>query len=304
MMGSIAFAQTSTSDRYFPETGHWVSGDFLVKYEGVPDSAEIYGFPITSAYIDQDSGLRVQYFENARFELHPDEGPDTRIKITPLGEFLYTPDTGEKVSIPENFPACQLFPEISFSVCYAFLDYFQENGGVSQFGYPISGFEIHDGWMSQYFQRARFEWHPELPAGERVVLTNLGTRYFYFHREDPKYLQPQLDDNIAQQRPTSLQVYAFVSHPVLPINETEQELFVIVYDQNFKPVEGVYVSYKIIQPDEVEEGILVTIGHTDKNGISTKSMNLPSLSAGTIEVEVSVMLNTIIQQTITSFQVW
>lgn len=305
MVGTIAFAQTADTSRYFPETGHWVSGDFLIKYESIPNGQEIYGNPITSAYIDTDSERLVQYFENVRFELKPEAISDLRVELAPLGNYLYTPGQGEVVTVPENSSSCQYYPETEFSVCHAFLDYFQENGEVSQFGYPISGVETHEGWTTQYFQRARFELHPEFPAGKRVVLTNLGTRYFYAHNENPAYLQPQLvDDNIPQQPTTALRVHAFVSRPVLPHYETEQKLYVIVYDQNFKPVEGVFVSFTILQPDHNGEETYGTMQNTNQNGVSVGIMELPLLAPGTIEVKIYAVLNTIGQQTITSFQVW
>ncbi len=43
------------------------------------------------------------------------------------------------------------------------------------YGYPITEqFTSRDGRLVQYFQRARFEFRPELPAGQRVSLTPLG----------------------------------------------------------------------------------------------------------------------------------
>jgi hypothetical protein len=307
MIGTITYAQTTNSSRYFPETGHWVSGDFLIKYDSTANGQEIYGNPITSAFTDMDSNRLVQYFEKVRFELHPEAVSDLRVEITPLGSFLYTSGEGEVVTIPENSSSCQFYPESGFSVCHAFLEYFQENGGVSQFGYPISGVEIHGGWTTQYFQRARFELHPELPVGERVVLTNLGTRYFYSHGENPIYLQPQLvvvDDTILKQPATALRVHAFVSRPILPQYETEQKLYVVVYDQNFKPVEGVFVSFTILQTGQDDEDISGRMQNTNQDGVSVGIMDLPLLAPGTIEVKIYAVLNTIGQQTITSFQVW
>ncbi len=40
-----------------------------------------------------------------------------------------------------------------------FLGYWERNGGVGQFGYPITD-ELEEGGRTvQYFERARFEWH-------------------------------------------------------------------------------------------------------------------------------------------------
>ncbi len=48
-------------------------------------------------------------------------------------------------------------------------------GGLGVYGYPITEqFVGREGRLVQYFQRARFELHPELTAGLRVQLTPLG----------------------------------------------------------------------------------------------------------------------------------
>jgi hypothetical protein len=75
---------------------------------------------------------------------------------------------------------CQAFRETDKSVCGRFLDYWRENGGLSQQGYPISPemsevSEI-DGktYTVQYFERAVFERHPENAAPNDVLLSLLG----------------------------------------------------------------------------------------------------------------------------------
>jgi hypothetical protein len=55
------------------------------------------------------------------------------------------------------------FPETGYSLGGKFLSYWQEHGGLAQFGYPISAEVREDGkgLTVQYFERARFELHPE-----------------------------------------------------------------------------------------------------------------------------------------------
>ncbi len=57
-----------------------------------------------------------------------------------------------------------------------FLTYWRENGGVLVFGYPISEEIVEDGRVVQYFERARFEYHPESPSS--VQLSLLGSQLF------------------------------------------------------------------------------------------------------------------------------
>src|SRR3954471_15190469 len=56
-----------------------------------------------------------------------------------------------------------------------FLNYWRENGGVLIFGYPISEEIVENGRVVQYFERARFEYHPEnLGKDGQIELSLLG----------------------------------------------------------------------------------------------------------------------------------
>ncbi|HEU4323718.1 MAG TPA: L,D-transpeptidase [Roseiflexaceae bacterium] len=57
-----------------------------------------------------------------------------------------------------------------------FLRFWRENGGELIFGYPISEEIVEDGQVVQYFERARFEYHPERSEAQgRVLLSRLGS---------------------------------------------------------------------------------------------------------------------------------
>jgi methionine-rich copper-binding protein CopC/predicted SnoaL-like aldol condensation-catalyzing enzyme len=78
---------------------------------------------------------------------------------------------------PEN---CRTFEETGKEVCGRFLEYWEQNGGLPQQGFPISA-EIQeqsatDGktYTVQYFERAVFEKHPENAAPNDVLLSLLG----------------------------------------------------------------------------------------------------------------------------------
>jgi micrococcal nuclease len=76
--------------------------------------------------------------------------------------------------------ACITFPETGKTVCDRFLDYWQQNGGLAQQGFPLTDTftEINptDGkpYLTQYFERARFEYHPENQPPYDVLLGLLG----------------------------------------------------------------------------------------------------------------------------------
>jgi alpha/beta superfamily hydrolase len=76
---------------------------------------------------------------------------------------------------------CSTFEQTGQEVCYDFLQYWADHGGVAQQGYPISGrlqeISATDGkaYLVQYFERAVFELHPELDSANSVLLSLLGT---------------------------------------------------------------------------------------------------------------------------------
>ncbi len=67
------------------------------------------------------------------------------------------------------------FSQTSHNVRGYFLKYWQNNGGLAQFGYPISE-EFFEGYQRvQYFERARLEYHPEFSGSPyQVELSLLG----------------------------------------------------------------------------------------------------------------------------------
>ncbi len=184
--GSVAWAQdTGGACRYFADTEHYVCGAFLEFFES-RGGLEIFGYPLTAACDDLGhTGLRVQYFQRARLELHPDAPPAYRVQLGLLTDELgYAFPPLHEDRVPRSNSALHhYFPETQHTVSYAFLDFFRENGGIDIFGYPRSEFTHEAGRVVQYFQRARMEWHPESPLGSRVKLSNLGEEYL--ERFDP-----------------------------------------------------------------------------------------------------------------------
>jgi hypothetical protein len=290
---------------YFPETGHYIRGDFLKTYLNTPNAQTIYGYPITEAFQEQTQGRIVQYFQRARFELFPEDPAELRVHISPLGVYLYTP--GEPLPLPENFPACRTFNNLDsqYRVCYAFLEFFEANGGAAQFGYPISDFEINDGRISQYFQRAAFEWHPENPPNQRVELADLGVAYFKLIGEDPVRLNPApppASRNNIPQTVLDIQARAFPISAVLSLSG-EQTIYVIVLDQNLQPVPGARTSLSVVLPCS-EAQLMQDSQTTDKNGISKLSFSYRDSKPGPAKVIVTVSYNNLTTTTVTSFRVW
>ena len=294
------FAQTENA-RYFPATGHWVTDEFLVKYQEIPNPSELYGAPITESFEDTLSGRKIQYFEKVRFELHPELPEGLKVTLSKLGEFLY--EEGQTLSAPANAPACRTFVQSEYAVCYAFQDFFEANGDVAQFGFPISGFEIHDGWIVQYFQNARFEWHPENSAGKKVTVSNLGYRYFYDRQEDPTLLNPVPRDEAPDLPIFNLQAHAFASSAILPVSGS-QTMYIIVQDQYYNPVANADVDFTVILPDGTTKDYKA--GRTNAAGVSKLSFEISSGKIGIANVLVNVSYDNgaLTAKTRTSFSLW
>jgi hypothetical protein len=74
-------------------------------------------------------------------------------------EHIYVPETGQVIA-----------PE--------FAAYWREKGGIERFGYPISRPRVIKGYLSQFFERAIFEHHPEYAGTPNEVLLSLvGTKF-------------------------------------------------------------------------------------------------------------------------------
>jgi len=299
----VAAAQVERS-LYFPETGQWVSGAILDMYESVPEPEVVFGYPITKAFeaawSRNPSGTLIQYFERARFELHPENPADLRVTLTLLGEYFYDRDEFQPASHNKPSPyACRNIPQGGLPVCYAFLQFFDQYGGVAQFGYPISELVTHQGRMVQYFQRARFEWHPENPTGEKVTLSELGREYFYDLNEDYKLMRPESDGILVH--PLELRIHAFVNRAVMPSNGL-QELFVVVQNQTLQPVSGAHVTLHLTLPSGKVHDFSMPL--TNSNGISQVAFIVQDEPAGLAQVVVDVRTVELHVTTTTSFRIW
>ncbi len=159
---------TFATSRFFPETGHTVRKNFLAFWQdfgGLP----VFGYPITDEYSDPEVGFVTQYFERARFELQPGAWPSHyNVMLGLLGDEL-----AQKEGLLQTTPFkkidaasdahCTYYPQTGHRLCFGFRDYWDSHGGLTIFGFPISE-EFTDpqtGFTVQYFERQRFEYHPE-----------------------------------------------------------------------------------------------------------------------------------------------
>jgi len=297
-VGIVMPAGAQDSDvRYFPETGHNLKNDFLRYYEANPNALTLFGYPITEAYTDEQ-GLLVQYFQRARFELHPDRPAGQRVRLTPVGRETYTPAPPINVYSALD---CRYF-DSDFPVCFAFLDFYLRNGGMAQFGSPISPFESRDQLIVQSFEYARFEWKPWLPEGQRVVVADLGKIHFYTMREDVNLLNAVLKDPITRTNEIlSIQARAF-AWKATTLSNDQQLIFVVVQDQTLLPVSGATGTATIRWPNgSTEVWPLVS----NSNGVGIVPLTVVDQPYGNL-VYVDILINygDVQAKTTTSFRIW
>lgn len=203
MVGALltsAPAQAQNDQRCFPETGQCISGrirSFWEQNGGLP----VFGFPLTPQQEETIEGkaLQVQWFERNRLELHPENQPPYDVLIGRVGVDALTKQGRDWQAFPKpaqseipDTAECRLFAETGFTVCGAFLQAYRSYGlvlpnasgvtfaeSLALWGLPISApisETLSDGreYRVQWFERARFELHPENQPPYNVLFGRLG----------------------------------------------------------------------------------------------------------------------------------
>lgn len=169
---------------YFEATGHNLRGVFL-NYWNLYGGLSLFGLPLTEEFeeaSDTQPGktFLVQYFERNRFEYHPEyAGTKDEVLLGLLGVQLNS-DQIFPLSTPFKNTASTIYvPQTRHSLGGAFYKYWQAHGGLPIFGYPISEEFLEknpdDGktYTVQYFERNRYEYHPEFKGTQYEVLLGL-----------------------------------------------------------------------------------------------------------------------------------
>jgi hypothetical protein len=164
---------------YFATTGHTLRGrfrDYWTQHGGLMQ----FGYPLTEEFIEQNAtdgnGYLVQYFERNRFEFHPENQPPYDVLLGLLGRSVTAGRAGEAAFQPvmDDGSGLTYFAATGHHLAPEFLAYWQAHGGLAIFGYPISEplQENQEGlsYLVQYFERNRFEYHPENRGTPYAVL--------------------------------------------------------------------------------------------------------------------------------------
>jgi hypothetical protein len=203
-LNELKLASTLTRQRCeeFKATGQCSYGTILTFWErngGLP----AFGWPTTSIQerLDNQTGNRYMYqwFERTRIEWHPPvtgKAGDVLLGLLGVERLGQLGRTPEPPAAERKSQECRYFPETGHNVCnqqgnLGFKGYWESHGlqdlsrtaeanSLLLFGYPITEAQEEksstDGktYVTQWFQRARFEWHPENGDNFKVLLGLIG----------------------------------------------------------------------------------------------------------------------------------
>ena len=189
---------------FFGATGHSLSYGFKRFWEA-NGALPVFGLPLSEEFdernVDLQRAFTTQYLERERFEYHPENaGTPFTVLLGRLGDELlraqgrdWRLEDGTANPFPGGASGCQLFDVggEQRSVCGPFLYYWRTHGldlgrrGVTYeeslllFGLPLTAPRLEtnpdgDQVLTQWFERARFEYHPTNPDPYQVLLGRLG----------------------------------------------------------------------------------------------------------------------------------
>jgi hypothetical protein len=294
---SLPGAQAQTpQQQYFPETRHTVSGEFL-DFFNQHGGLKVFGYPITVAFDWQ--GHHVQYFQKVRMELHLENAYPYRVQLGLLGDELGY--RGQGTGPIPNDQYRRYYPETKHILAYAFLNFYDANGGLDIFGYPITEFISEGGRIVQYFQRAKMEWHPELSGDQRVQLGDLGLLHFQAGGFDPRLRDPEPTNLPVTITPVTLKAAASVKQPITG-RTGSQTVYVFVADQTNQPIANANVMFVV---RSLEGARAFAMPATDTRGVTAAAFDIGNLSPGqTVVIEIKITYGTHSIMTQTSFMPW
>ncbi len=163
----LAITSTSASP-----TGYEIAPEFqefYTKHGGL----QTFGYAISPPLTED--GRLVQYTERQRLEHHPEHaGSEYEVLLGLLGRESARRD-GRSFAAGEAISGARYFELTDHYLHPHFQRYWESNGGIRIFGYPITAPQWEDGLLVQYTERARFEYHPDhTGSAYDVLLGHLG----------------------------------------------------------------------------------------------------------------------------------
>jgi glucose/arabinose dehydrogenase len=179
----------------FPETGYRLDGrfaEFWRQHGGLP----VFGLPISdqAPRPGTEGVFTSQWLERERFELHPENRAPYDVLLGRLGDEALRRQGRDWRAQPaeQPQPGCRFFPETGRNLCEPFLSAWQASGlefdgragksfaeSLALFGLPLTAPAVETNSsgatvLTQWFERARFEYLPDNPDPYKVLLGRLG----------------------------------------------------------------------------------------------------------------------------------
>jgi hypothetical protein len=152
----------------------------------------ILGLPLSEFHreVRYDGSIRfVQYFERSVLSIDLSGGTSPPLVIGDLlGYTSYIDPTADQPTPPfESRDNGVYFHETGHSLQNGFKGYWERNGGLLVFGYPLSEEWSYTHWdgrkvVVQVFERARFEWWPDAVGTDAEFTLGLLTRELLINR--------------------------------------------------------------------------------------------------------------------------
>jgi len=260
---------------------------FETYYEAI-GGIEILGATISEAFVDADSNVVVQYFQNGRLELSPAVDGGLEVKTSALSVLLGAWES----PLPSQSAAegCQLFQETGHQVCHAFLKFYRLSGGPAIMGYPISEFKVENGQTVQYFQYFRLDWVQVEEGQGEVQIAPLGK--MFLQRQ-----QSVVDGPLVAEMYASVTLKYGVTR-----TSGEQIVYLIVRDGQGEALQGAQATLVASFVDGKRTFIMPA---TDRKGASQVALRFEDQRSGnTVRLEIAVVYESLTATTRDSFLVY
>lgn len=182
------------SVEYYDQTGHAALNGFNDFWKRTPNALFVLGYPISAPFIEESftepgKFYRVQYFERAVLEEHPENaGSQYYILGRLMGNQIIRGRENEPAFVGVGNPGDGTWDDFTQHTLRnspaPFRSFYEQNGGLSVFGRPKSeqfqeqNKATGETYWVQYFERQRMEWHPnESNPQYRILLGLLGNEY-------------------------------------------------------------------------------------------------------------------------------
>lgn len=201
------------TSQYFQETQHAAMNSFATFWRRTPNALFVLGFPISQPFIEESftnpgEYYRVQYFERAVLEEHPENaGSQYYILGRLMGNQIIKNRGGEAAFQPVGDPGDGTFDDATGHTLRdgpaPFRSFWQNNGGLEVFGrakseqfQEVNQADGNTYWV-QYFERQRMEWHPNEPDPQyQILLGLLGNEYRDAHHQGQAEFNPIPADQV------------------------------------------------------------------------------------------------------------